>query len=57
MGTADENLVALLRKRYMSMPADKRMVEVRKLARQSTAQRDFLKKFIPDLYAEAHPNA
>jgi len=54
MGMVEENLAALLRKRYESLPVEKRMVEVRKLARQSQAQREFLKTYFPDFYREAH---
>lgn len=52
----EEHLIAVIDKRYRGMPAEKRMVEIRKLARSSEANREFLKKFFPDLYKEAHPN-
>ena len=52
----EEHLIAVMVKRYASMPPEKRMVEIRKLARQSSDIREFLKKSFPDLYAEAHPN-
>ena len=54
---AEEHLIAVIAKRYRAMPPEKRVVEVRKLARQSTDTREFLKKYFPDLYREAHPNA
>jgi hypothetical protein len=52
----DEHLIAVMTKRYKTMAPEKRMVEVRKLARQSEASREFLKKNFPDLYKEAYPN-
>lgn len=52
----EEHLIEVIKKRYATMPVEKRMVEVRKLARQSATQRDFLKKYFPDFYREAHPN-
>lgn len=52
----DEHLIEIMKKRYGSMLPEKRMVEIRKLARQSAAQRDFLKKNFPSFYREAYPN-
>jgi hypothetical protein len=52
----DEHLVEVMKKRYATMVPEKRMVEIRKLARQSAGQRDFLKKYFPDFYREAYPN-
>ena len=54
---AEEHLIAVMAKRYKSMPPEKRMVEVRKLARQSPQTREFLKVNFPDLYKEAYPDA
>jgi len=52
----EEHLIQVMAKRYKAMPPEKRMVEVRKLARQSSETREFLKTNFPDLYNEAHPN-
>jgi hypothetical protein len=57
MGATEDNLAALLRRRYESMPVEKRAIELRKLARKSTTQREFLKSYLPDLYREAHGDA
>lgn len=52
----EEHLMLVMAKRYKSMPPEKRMVEIRKLARQSSDIRDFLKKNFSDMYKEAYPN-
>jgi hypothetical protein len=52
----DEHLMQVMIKRYKTMLPEKRMVEVRKLARQSEASRKFLKDFFPEFYKEAYPN-
>jgi len=52
----EEHLVEIMKKRYASMPIEKRMVEIRKLARQSADQRAFIKKNFPAFYDEAHQN-
>jgi hypothetical protein len=53
---AEEHLIAMMVKRYKTMVPEKRIVEVRKLARQSTETREFLKQNFPDFYKEAYPN-
>jgi hypothetical protein len=52
----EEHLIQMMISRYRGMPPEKRMVEVRKLARQSPKTREFLKINFPDLYKEAHPS-
>jgi hypothetical protein len=53
---ADEHLIKVISKRYKTLSVEKRMVEIRKLARQSEANRDFLKQYFPEYYKEAYPN-
>jgi hypothetical protein len=52
----EEHLIEAVAKRYKTMEPKKRVVEIRKLARQSPETREFLKKSFPDLYREAYPN-
>ncbi len=50
---SDEHLEAIIAKRYKSMSPEKRVVEIRKLIRQSESSRKFFQEHFPDLYQEA----
>ena len=52
---AEKDLIVAISKRLRSMPLQKRAGKIRKLASESSANKRFIKKILPDLYREAFP--
>ena len=53
---AEKDLIVAISKRLKSMPLRRRTEKVRKLASESSANKRFIKKILPDLYQEAFPS-
>jgi hypothetical protein len=53
---AEEHLILMVANTYKKLPFEERAVKIRKLCRQSSDTREFIKNRLPDLYREAYPN-
>jgi hypothetical protein len=53
---SEEHLIQAIAGTYAKMPQVERIKKVRELVRKSASNKDFLKKFFPDMYREAYPN-
>jgi len=54
---AEKHLIGAISKRLKSMPLRDRKEKVRQWASESSADKRFIKKILPDLYQEAFPPA
>jgi len=51
------HLLTAIAQKYAKMTASERIKKIKKLVAKSKANRDFIRKYYPDFYAEAFPSA